>query len=35
VLDHILVSAPLLELDDEEQQSDHDPPLARPRVTSD
>ena len=46
VLDHILVSAPLLELgpefapvhmnsefDDEEQQSDHDPPVARLRVT--
>ena len=46
VLDHILVSAPLLELrpyfapvhinsefDDEEQQSDHDPPLTRLRVT--
>ena len=46
VLDHILVSAPLLELrpyfapvhmnsefDDEEQQSDHDPPLAGLRIT--
>ena len=46
VLDHILVSKPLLEgtpgfapvhinseFDDEEQQSDHDPPLARLRVT--
>jgi uncharacterized protein len=45
VLDHILVSDPLLELpdfapvhinsefDDEEQQSDHDPPVARLRVT--